>query len=1000
MAITNGATATGSNTLGNAAAVSLTGVTTGHLMLLWAAISATTPPSTPAGWTSIATQTVGNTSFGLYYRLKQAGDTTVSVGGGSLNNTDAALAAFSGCVYAEVSTAATGTAAATTIDPGAVTINATSSASIILVGTANGPTWTFPTGWTQRVNNNAGRGVAIASNLSPTAGSLDPSVCTAASSVIERIAYQVELASNTADLAPAASATSSASLTVTAPAALALTTSSSAAPASAAVTVPVAVVPAAVSATSSATGILVTGKLPKWKTALRRLKNGTGSATAVCIGDSITERYVVTNGLLQNAWTVKLGLQMAAQAGLSHGSIYVPAVSSKNVTDFASWQDGPGATDPWTRSGSLSPSQTSHGLGARACNLLFSGSYISFPAPAWATHATVFFAGSGGEEHLEVLSNNVSVGSAAIFTGDQTERTLDVTLQGSGNVLKCLYSNAFTATGNLYIDGVLFEDRSNGAGKQARIIESGHGGSHAHQFATGDPDTNHDGHGQYWAKALANCVPDLVVVYLGVNDAQNGYSLTQFEADMNTLSNQIDADCASPPDLLYVSHCYTDASLAGGSFYSPSTWAGFEAVIATIASQHGQRADYMSMTPALGVNDVAGRAWTTDLIHPNVYGADVMASAFGGKLLEIPAASMSPSTAGTSSATGTLSIRAAMAPAATGTSAATAAITFPVPLAPSAGATATATMALGIALPIAPTATAASSCTATVTAAPQVGGTATPAATASAALASSAQLAPAVSAAATATLTVTAAARCAPTAAGAAAATVAVTAAPLLAPAPSATSSATASLTVPGVAFLGLQSDAVSAATGALTVAVPIAPTVAAPSSVTAAVTFPAAMSPTVAASSTATGALTMPVALSPSTGGAAVVTGGLTGTPVVAPQASGVSGVTAVMTTPVQMAPVVFATAGLTGTLIPPAALRPAVAATGGVTLALGVPCPLLLDPVDLAASIHVALFGGVPRTDAPPPVAIAAQIRARPGASVTGRRPSPTATVSTHGN
>lgn len=183
---------------GGQASVSLTGIATGSLMILFATGNgATTDPiADPAGWTRIARATVGGTPHWIGYRIKVGGDTAVAIAGGASGTANAAVSGYSGsATFGQASTLVSGTTSTTTIDPAAITVAAT-SLSVVVASSVDAGGATPPSGWTERVDANVSGiilNIEISDKSGLSAGSLDPGVVTFDTSTSDRAAYHIEL---------------------------------------------------------------------------------------------------------------------------------------------------------------------------------------------------------------------------------------------------------------------------------------------------------------------------------------------------------------------------------------------------------------------------------------------------------------------------------------------------------------------------------------------------------------------------------------------------------------------------------------------------------------------------------------------------------------------------------------------------------------------------------------------------------------------------------------
>lgn len=186
----------GHNTLGGATSVSLTSITTGALMVALAAYDSSVTPATPSGWTSLGSQLVGTHGYRLCYRVKQAGDTTVTFSPGGTGSSDVALVALNGASIGQVVGPTTATASGTTIASPAMDATSPYSWSLLALGAGqSGDTVTFPSGWTQQASSSSNIVAALGTDQTmPSDLHLAPGNATVgATAAVDRIAWQVEI---------------------------------------------------------------------------------------------------------------------------------------------------------------------------------------------------------------------------------------------------------------------------------------------------------------------------------------------------------------------------------------------------------------------------------------------------------------------------------------------------------------------------------------------------------------------------------------------------------------------------------------------------------------------------------------------------------------------------------------------------------------------------------------------------------------------------------------
>lgn len=201
--------------------------------------------------------------------------------------------------------------------------------------------------------------------------------------------------------------------------------------------------------------------LSQWQTAMLAFKAGTGKATVVAIGDSITEGYNAgANATTTDMWPTRTSNTLAAVGSKSNGSYYLPTgrVSCGLLNGFGPFAEG---SDPWTRSGTIGGVANDNGLGLRSCQLATSAGYFEKTAPSWATHAVVQYKGNGGARvPITITSNSILVHSETIT--DSAEHQAIVPLQGSGNALRVTLTDS--TAGFLQLHGVIWQKDAHPAG--------------------------------------------------------------------------------------------------------------------------------------------------------------------------------------------------------------------------------------------------------------------------------------------------------------------------------------------------------------------------------------------------------------------------------------------------------------------------------------------------------------------------------------------------------
>lgn len=265
-------------------------------------------------------------------------------------------------------------------------------------------------------------------------------------------------------LSPAASGVASCSAAVTAAPRLAPSSPAAVGAASAAMTASAQLAPAPAAAASVSASAEV-GAIPKWKAAFRKYKAGTGTATVVAIGDSLTEGYYGgANVRSADGWPVRAGLNLSRIGDPTiHPGVYLPTnwATITQTGSTALFLD-PSGTDPWTRAGQVNNFIGQRGLGDKIAQLYFTGATLTTTAPSWATHALIHFTddSSGSGSVWQALSNGVLV-YQHVMDSTPNEQTVLVPLQGAGNSFALNLPGTQGGNGNPSFSGVVFQQRKN-----------------------------------------------------------------------------------------------------------------------------------------------------------------------------------------------------------------------------------------------------------------------------------------------------------------------------------------------------------------------------------------------------------------------------------------------------------------------------------------------------------------------------------------------------------
>lgn len=653
--ITQGATAASTGGSLSACSLVISGVATGEEMLVLAACSsASTPPPLLSGWTSLDSGSLGSTSYRLMSKTKTGGDTSpVSIGNAGVNN-NATLASFGNSQHITagmISTVVSNAATATTVDPGSLALNDGKSWSIIAVGGgALNRTFTFPSGWDgagnqSTVANNA-RSVQIAWNESPGGDTVDPGVVTYSATTVDRFVWQIDVRSISAEIASAAFSMSEA-LTV------AMGTGA-----------PV-MSPNFANSLSLEVDNLMTRRLPDWYAAWWDYWNGDGTATIVGFGDSVSQRAGCDEGssdqadLWENkAWDTIMGQRMVSKArpGQTHASAYIPIT----IVKLAGTPQWPGGLDPWpgANNGGTTNFVTRSadgGIAAYEGRCAVDNTGLWRTVPSWATHATTTYKfpnGPGGAPSSFTIKLD-GVTASTITQVDNAEHQLTIAVT-PGQVFRIDFAVGLTSF--VQVAGVDFENRTDPA-SWFRHPTYGHGGWSADIYANhsgnaisannDDTDNNH-------IESVMRNDPDLVIIFLGVNDLRFDRTRAEFAADLQTLVSQLDTKGVAlgrtkpSVNVAFATFTYIDLTLADNSRkFTRAEWVEFIRGADDAVAALGRRADHWRMTDVIPDQPDGAGFTSSDNIHPSAEGnrqiGEFMASMAGEpppQFMELESASL------------------------------------------------------------------------------------------------------------------------------------------------------------------------------------------------------------------------------------------------------------------------------------------------------------------------------------------------------------------------
>lgn len=373
-------------------------------------------------------------------------------------------------------------------------------------------------------------------------------------------------------------------------------------------------------------GPAVVTQLNKARCAILDVDAGTGSLRVIADGDSVSEWFSAGPGAhYETGWGPQFAFLLADRKGsLNTPSLYMPAATG--ASSLITGYPYPEGTDPWTRVGAVVPLTNRHGLQNRAAAITGNNGYVETTDPGGYTNARVLASGNGGIENIEIRTNGQLVVDDFILTGDQDPHLYPITLDAPGKALRVTMGGG--SFGNLFVSGVIWDDHTHGP-HRIEVIDAGHAGLRATQAAGGDITyiVTH------WPATLAQLEPHLVIIELGINDAQAGTSAAAYQTALATVVSMIDAACAGNvtglPDYLFLAYPYVDAGPSGGTTYSEALWAQYVAAMKAVSESLPWERTYFL--------DLQARGWfppqygptvlTADGVHPNVAGSEVIARA-------------------------------------------------------------------------------------------------------------------------------------------------------------------------------------------------------------------------------------------------------------------------------------------------------------------------------------------------------------------------------------
>lgn len=354
----------------------------------------------------------------------------------------------------------------------------------------------------------------------------------------------------------------------------------------------------------------------RWRQKLAKARSGGVSVQIIVLADSMG-RFTTTR--YRNAWIDRLRRRFQ---GSTPGSLgLLPATENVfAVTGDANW---PGGDDPWTYTGAVTGNVT-YGTSRHAVNVPSGGGAAQFTY--FGDKCVVFFVrNSTGPTACAVTLDGVA--QTAIDATEPTEAASQQAGFGThGNY--GFHTLVLTPNnGTLILEGVEWFDGDAPFFTTGSVIllDGSHAGFSAFDFAASDNNN--------WSAAIAGAEAfcGMSVIALGANDISNGRTTQQFEDDLVTICQRIDARLAVP-DM-----CHLFVVMPG------ITRTAFVDAARRAARRVGLGRAAVYDAAALRADRRWGGDLSDDGVHPNDSGHTWMAETLG-QVLDPTPTTLSPST--------------------------------------------------------------------------------------------------------------------------------------------------------------------------------------------------------------------------------------------------------------------------------------------------------------------------------------------------------------------
>lgn len=272
--------------------------------------------------------------------------------------------------------------------------------------------------------------------------------------------------------------------------------------------------------------------LRPWFAALAN--NDITKASIMVIGDSITEGVgsTVTTNLYDRGYVPRLKTRIRNRFGAANGMGYIPAT----------WAND--ASRPFANgTGTISRASNNYGPGGRSI-ILNAGANVSVTGISGTSFDVMVFSG-GSTDPVTVKIDGVAQGSPVVTSGASLDAKVvnRFTLAAGTHTIDI---SCATGTTGVYFEGIYVYNGDEDKG--IRIIECGHSG-----WTTADHLSGQLGIvGGNLQSQAAQIAPDLCIISLGTNDANQGLTPATYKANLQTIITRVRAGVATSSNVSFL----------------------------------------------------------------------------------------------------------------------------------------------------------------------------------------------------------------------------------------------------------------------------------------------------------------------------------------------------------------------------------------------------------------------------------------------------------------